>query len=266
MPVFLGVLRLPRFEGVTQRKLDGTKERIFRTKLIIMAPECIHCKKSPPEVKLRNCAKCSSALYCSRDCQKADWKAHKKICGKNRDGPTTTTKGLETVIDNPFTRLENRTWLHDRSEKDVYGLLIDAYRLRVEDMYSFEGEADMDSIYGGAPNGLRGFRRFLQRVEKSSGLMPPWWDADKKKECEALGMSSSQWHDLQCAVEKSDIVDHYGNPQFPMQLRMFAELVYGRAPGGTSGTAMRQLLMAMENGTNGGTYSHLDVSAGPGRQ
>lgn len=216
-----------------------------------MAGACTSCKKSPPEVALKRCAKCSTTPYCSKDCQNADWKAHKKICGKQADvttsiseGPATAhlspPKGLEKGVTFPFTRLDNGTWLHDRSERDVYGLLIDAYRLRVEDMYNLEGEADADSIYGGAANGRRGFQRFLGRVESCPGLLPSWWDATKKKDCQVLGMTTSQWYDLRSAVEKSDIIENYGDPQFPMQLRMFAEAVYGRAPGGTNGTAMRQ--------------------------
>ncbi|XP_044715023.1 MYND finger domain-containing protein [Hirsutella rhossiliensis] len=122
-----------------------------------MALECNSCKKSPPEVALKRCAKCSTTPYCSRDCQKTDWKVHKK------------------------------------------------------DMYNIEGEADADSIYGGAGNGLRGFKRFLERVERCPGLLPPWWDAMKKKECETLGMTPSQWHDLRSAVEKSDIIEQYGD-------------------------------------------------------
>ncbi len=51
-----------------------------------MAQCCTSCQKTPPEVTLKHCAKCSVTLYCSRDCQKADWKAHKKVCG--RDGCT----------------------------------------------------------------------------------------------------------------------------------------------------------------------------------
>ncbi|KJZ67956.1 hypothetical protein HIM_12655 [Hirsutella minnesotensis 3608] len=237
-----------------------------------MVLECNSCKKSPPEVALKRCAKCSTTPYCSRDCQKADWKAHKKVCSKQtdattsfQDGPTMANlsppKGLEYGIARPFTRLDNGTWLHDRSEKDVYGLLIDAYRLRAEDMYNMEGEADTDSIYGGAANGLRGFKRFLERVERCPGLLPPWWDAKKKEECETLGMTPSQWHDLRAAVEKSDIIEQYGDSRFPMQLRMFAESVYGRAPGGTRGTAMRQMMVAMEQGNAEGMESHtMDMS------
>lgn len=243
-----------------------------------MTLECSICEKSPPEVTLKRCAKCSTTPYCSRECQKKDWKAHKKICGSqaNSTTPSSTNsttrnlsppKGLERGISSPFTRLDQGTWLHDRPEKDVYGLLIDAYRLRVEDMYNIEGDIDEDSLYAGLENGLHGFRRFLKRVTSRPGLLPPWWNASKTKECEELGMTPAQWFNLSCAVEKGDIIENYGDPQFPMQLRMFAEAVYGSAPGGTSGTAMRQMMMSMEQGTAGGRLtSHLDVSAMFGRR
>lgn len=124
-----------------------------------------------------------------------------------------------------------------------------------------EGEAEADSIYSGAADGLRGFRRFLDRVASCPGLLPPWWDATKKTECESLGMTPAQWYDLKSAVEKGDIINNYGDPQFPMQLRMFAEAAYGRTPGGTNGTAMRQM-MAMEQGNAGGMQSRqMDMSA-----
>ncbi|KAK4103156.1 putative MYND domain protein [Parathielavia hyrcaniae] len=204
-----------------------------------MARTCTTCRKSPPEVTLKNRAKCSATPYCSRDCQKADWKAHKKVCGQgdnSADSPAvdenlTPPKGLQQPITAPFTRLDNTTYLHDRPETDVYRLLLDAYRLRVEDDYSMDGDADEDSLYGGAPSGLNGFRRFLRLAGSRPVLLPPWWEAEKQGECERLGMDSLQFQDLRCAVEKSDIIEHYGDPRFPMQLRMLAEAVYGRGPG-----------------------------------
>lgn len=163
-------------------------------------------------------------------------------------------KGLDQPISQPFTRLDNGTWLHDRPEKDVYRLLIDAYRLRVEDNYNLEGDVDAGSLYDGAPNGLSGLKRFLQLVGSRRGLLPPWWNAEKQRECENLGMDSSQFQDLRCAVEKSDIIEHYGDQRFPMQLRMFAEAVYRRGPGGQDGTGMRKAMVAMEQGS-GGVFS-----------
>jgi len=45
--------------------------------------KCAHCSKaeSDPEVRpLKPCPKCHTTLYCSRDCQKAAFKQHKKTC------------------------------------------------------------------------------------------------------------------------------------------------------------------------------------------
>ncbi|KAI0907244.1 putative MYND domain protein [Ustulina deusta] len=223
-----------------------------------MQGSCTTCKKASSELK--RCAKCSTTLYCSRDCQKADWKTHKKVCGKQAQereaaggGPSAATMlspptGLEKPITKPFTRLDNNTYLHDRPEEDVYRVLIDAYRLRVEDEYVFEGEAALDSIYGGAESSLPGFRKFLRRAASRPGLLPSWWNAEKQAACEKLGMDSAQFQNLRCAVEKSDIIEHYGDPRFPMQLRMLAETLIGRGFGGHDGTHMRKTMTMMENG------------------
>ncbi len=40
--------------------------------------QCKRCGKSGPDNK--KCARCGTVLYCSRDCQKADWKYHKIVC------------------------------------------------------------------------------------------------------------------------------------------------------------------------------------------
>ncbi|PNY24179.1 Fatty-acid amide hydrolase [Tolypocladium capitatum] len=165
---------------------------------------------------------------------KADWPSHKQACGKpdgSAEPPSAARsssaasalsppKGLDGGISKPFSRLDDDTWLHGRSENDVYRLLIDACRLRAEDAYSFEGSPQHDSIYAGAPDGRRGFARFLDRAATRRGLLPRWWTPEKRAACERLGMDASQWHDLRCAVKKSDIIDHYGDTRFPMQLRM----------------------------------------------
>lgn len=43
---------------------------------------CYNCSKFENEVdrKLSRCDRCAGAFYCSRDCQKAHWKMHKKVC------------------------------------------------------------------------------------------------------------------------------------------------------------------------------------------
>ena len=176
--------------------------------------------KSPPEVHLKRCGKCSKTPYCSRDCQKADWKVHKN-CPKQANGASLSpagaasdsngspSKGRKGGVAKPFTRLDNGTWLHGRSEKDVFQLLIDAYRLRMDDMHKMEGRADADSLYGGAKDGSQGFKGFLDRVERA-GLLPSWWNAQKREECKKFGLTSN-WHDLRRKVAKADIIDHYGD-------------------------------------------------------
>ncbi|KAG6030499.1 hypothetical protein E4U41_007819 [Claviceps citrina] len=257
--------------------------------------ECIVCKKTPPQVNIKRCAKCHLTPYCSRECQKSDWKTHKKACGDKRNASSgsgsgsgasasssasasasasanlSPPKGLERGITNPFTRLDDGTWLHNRPERDVYGLLIDTYRLRMEDDYKLGGEAHSDSMYAGRPDGRAGFRRFLTLAESRPGLLPPWWTPDKRRSCEALGAAPDQWYSLGQVVEKGDITERYGDARFPMQLRMFGEAVYGTAPGGTGGTggtAMRRMMMMMEQGSrSGGMQTTLmDVSSMMGRR
>ncbi|KAM0322444.1 hypothetical protein ACHAQA_009511 [Verticillium albo-atrum] len=193
--------------------------------------------------------------------KKADWKAHKKVCnkpGQPAAGAAGTElsppKGLEQPISQPFTRINNGTYLHDRPETDVYRLLLDAYRLRMDDDYN-AGEPDLGGLYGGNPDGLDGFQRFLKLAASREQLLPPWWTPSKQKACEELGMTSSEWNSLRHAVEKQDVIDHYGDSRFPMQLRMLAESVYGSGPGGADGTAMRHMMMVTETSLGGGLHA-----------
>ncbi|KAK2749220.1 hypothetical protein FQN57_006836 [Myotisia sp. PD_48] len=207
--------------------------------------KCSTCAKSEGAagVDLKRCSKCQTSYYCSRDCQKSDWKKHKPICARYT--------ALDEVVEKPFNRLHAKTWLHDRTEEDVYKLLIDAYRLRMEDNYKFDGDADVDSIYGGAQNGRAGFKRFLRLAQKFPHLLPPWWSRENVTGCVAAGMNKDDWSYLGHAIEKSDVIEHYGDRFMPMQLRMFAEQLYGRGPGGHNGAEMLQAQMELENDTTG---------------
>ena len=238
---------------------------------------CLNCNKSETETgPLKQCVRCKSARYCSRDCQKADWKKHKKNCanlaqaagetpsaqgtGRSNSNDNNATSPLEFQLEKPFTQLYAKKWLHGRPETDVYKLLIDTYRLRMEDNYSFTGDVDEDSIYSGRASGVVGFQRFLRLIEREGReLLPDWWSPAKAKECVALGSGRDKDYNLSHAVEKSDIIEQYGEPLMPMQLRMLGEQIYGSGPTGSSGASMLRMQMEAENGSSA-RHDTLDMS------
>ena len=48
--------------------------------LPVPRPSCEYCKKEEKEgEKLKSCTRCQEK-YCSKECQRKDWKVHKKTC------------------------------------------------------------------------------------------------------------------------------------------------------------------------------------------
>jgi splicing suppressor protein 51 len=163
-------------------------------------------------------------------------------------GEPVIAKGLDTILAKPFTHLYNKTWLHNRSEQDVFRLLIDCFRLKLEDDYKFEGDVPVDSLYSGEYGDSRiPFKQFLKEAEKRKGLLPSWWNQDKQDECIAFGLTDS-WANLASVVEKSDLINRYGDSMMPMQLRMLSEQITGRGPMGQSGLDMMKMQMSREVG------------------
>ncbi|KAK4662287.1 uncharacterized protein QC763_700960 [Podospora pseudopauciseta] len=85
---------------------------------------CTTCSKPAFEFPLKRCAKCTLTEYCSRECQKQDWKAHKKICGKpgqpRAEGrPFANSMHSQPHMEgnNSFGQLNQGSWLHGRPEK-----------------------------------------------------------------------------------------------------------------------------------------------------
>ncbi|KAH7086411.1 hypothetical protein FB567DRAFT_444522 [Paraphoma chrysanthemicola] len=247
--------------------------------MVDTAPSCAACKKTAAAANLNNlkaCARCKTTQYCSRDCQKADWKAHKKICSTNASSTfkpehsstysAARMKDLDTHVPNPFTKLDQGKYLHDRSEKDVYKLLIDSFRLRQADEANLEGKVTPDSLYAGAPSSIGPFRQYIAQAATRSNTLPPWWNDEKQRECETYAESGA-WNDLRRKVTKQEVIEHYGDLKMPMQLRMFAEAVSGAGLMGQDGTSMRRQLMQMESGgpSSGQFMSMLGVDLTGGR-
>ncbi|OIW34347.1 hypothetical protein CONLIGDRAFT_565275, partial [Coniochaeta ligniaria NRRL 30616] len=181
--------------------------------------------------------RCRETPYCTsngRRAWKAYRKAHEKICWrhKNNIDPPSPPKGLEAPITKPFTRLDNGTWLHDRPEADVYRVLIDAHRLRMDDDYN----ACYTTVFRFGPrstveNGAAGFADFLAMIEQQApSLLPAWWDATNTAACIAFGSEATEadgWSSLTRALHWKDVIGHYGEMCFDLELRVFAQAVYG---------------------------------------
>ncbi|TVY83493.1 hypothetical protein LSUE1_G004861 [Lachnellula suecica] len=192
---------------------------------------CNTCKKPATSFPnpLKKCAKCQVTKYCSRECQKDDWKAHKKICSaqsQSGDSKPSSSGGRH----NPgFNFAEALTGggnsLHSLSEKDAFTQIIDCFRLRCEDEYTFG--ANTIGIYDGK-DPVPAFKKFLNLAEKREEILPGWWNQEKRTECVEFATGGSEWADLSCAVEKSDIQEHYGDPTKPMALRVLGEKIYGK--------------------------------------
>ena len=84
----------------------------------IVAPptQCDHCKRaSSPKLKIRACTRCFSVGYCSKNCQRKEWKKHKLICKPRID-----------------SKAEQQTSLPQAADQDVIAINSDAVRLETQ--------------------------------------------------------------------------------------------------------------------------------------
>lgn len=68
----------PRLQEIrpTATELPSAAESVHQ------APKCFSCERETNRdgKQLRRCTRCGVARYCSRECQRSDWKAHKDLC------------------------------------------------------------------------------------------------------------------------------------------------------------------------------------------
>ena len=136
--------------------------------------------------------------------------------------PSSAGSFLSSLVQDDF--------LHRLSEKNCFIRLIDCYRMRAEDDCKFA--YDRHGLYDDE-DPLEDFQEFLNLAQTRKGLLPGWWNGDKRKACERLAMDSKQWAFVGKKIEKADIMRHYGDNMMPMKIRLLGEKIYGqRVQGG----------------------------------
>lgn len=119
-----------------------------------------------------------------------------------------------------------KAYLSSLPQSEAMGQLIDAFRLRCDDVYVFNLE--YVGVYTQAPGEPRkAFLKYLDMAERRR-VVPGWWNAEMRRRVEMLAMDEDGDHSIRHAVERNDIVKAYGGDGLaPMKLRAVAEKVYG---------------------------------------
>jgi splicing suppressor protein 51 len=97
------------------------------------------------------------------------------------------------AISKPFHKLKAHTWLHGRSEKDVYKLLVDSWRVRKLEEYTEKGVTEIIDDDPEAADGMAPFREYVVEGARK-GLVPAWWTKEKVKGCIEYGMEVKSWN------------------------------------------------------------------------
>ena len=144
------VVFLKRF-GVTDDQISNLPLKIpfndatpkSKQKRVGSSRVCNFCKTK--NTTCQDCMKCKSVHYCSKDCQRSDWKIHKLFCGLRCDDLSTkdsTSSTMDTVkafllpegSDSPtmiHLPLKNITSSEGRYEKLYFNGFIDGFTNRI---------------------------------------------------------------------------------------------------------------------------------------
>ncbi|KAI0975588.1 hypothetical protein F4678DRAFT_483855 [Xylaria arbuscula] len=261
-------------------------------------PSCSNCKKHrAPNEPIREC--CTGTYYCNRKCERADFRKHKDHCPKlipeiptaseaqhapqdasqstSQNTPQSTSQSASQSasqgdpqnsptdtqfkrIEDPFNRLKRGVYLQNRADMNVFEILIDSYRLRMDDNERYAKVHHRDSIYGGAQNGMQGFRNFLNKAKTVPHLLPYSWDNKKQIECEAMGRTQG-WSSLSNKIKDVDVNEHYQDKHIVMQLRLLAEDIYGTSIGDKPKRVLRdQIEILPDSCSNAGTDAFLRMA------
>ena len=76
------IRQLRLFETMKSLGIDETLNEHVKQEAQLETTRCSVCLRTAVEVgkPIRKCQRCKCVYFCGKECQKANWKAHKKVC------------------------------------------------------------------------------------------------------------------------------------------------------------------------------------------
>jgi len=182
---------------------------------------CGNCLALGFQKPLKRCNGCRLVDYCSKECQKQHWSRHKAFCNMVQG------KGMKNGY---LSRM--------KTPEEVFRVLIDSYRLRVELDFSHRGEghgvhADAEGM--ALPEGsvwakgdaMADFQRYLDLAEEA-GVLPEWWRFENRMECMAEAVDAKNEESIYKVIDQEELMTRYeGDVSIRNALCILAELIVG---------------------------------------
>lgn len=173
---------------------------------IIAQESKLETEKMPDAESNRNCS-----------CQKANWPKHKPFCNMVQG------KGLKNA------------YLTSHTRDEVERILIDSYRLRVENDHVHREEdhgihhpgKSIEGLVWSQGDAAEDFQRWLDLAE-SSGTLPEWWRFEDRMECLASAVDKNDEESIFKPIDQSELITRYeGDMAIRNALCIIAELIVG---------------------------------------
>eukprot|EP00949_MAST-11_sp_MAST-11-sp1_P001446 g1446.t1 len=90
---------------------SSDEEEVYIYNRSAFVPKCVFCMEREGTKK---CAKCRGVVYCSRDCQKRDWKKHKKVCQVIKERVQEMQKEIAKAPRGPRMKAKENEYSHTK--------------------------------------------------------------------------------------------------------------------------------------------------------
>ncbi|KAJ7244430.1 hypothetical protein B0H12DRAFT_1325625, partial [Mycena haematopus] len=159
------------------------------------------------------CGRCKERFYCSAECQRKDWPAHKKECKRPKTNPRppppqpslgspygqtfNMLSGLSQPMSATAHFFEPMFGYSAANPEQVYKDLVNAYRVLI-----LGAHANANRV----PSALRkiDFKEWMERIERAK-VLPNWWDAEVNGAGLETYTLQDTWGRLDRAVTRAEL-------------------------------------------------------------